>query len=80
MYVRGGARITGVIWNDRWSFLILIGLAIVTELVEPFISDQELFSVVYVGVFSTALSIFLVFRFNESYERWWEARTLWERW
>lgn len=77
MYIRGGARITGVIWHDRWSLLALIVLAAVTELAEPYVSHLELFSVVYVGVFSTALSIFLVFRFNESYERWWEARTQW---
>jgi putative membrane protein len=66
-----------LIWNDRWSLIVLAVLAVLTELVEPYVSHLELFSVVYVGVFSTALSIFLVFRFNESYERWWEARTLW---
>ena len=77
VYVPGGARITRLIWKDRWSVLLLALLAVVTELVEPHVSHLELFSVVYVGVFSTALSIFLVFRFNEAYERWWEARKLW---
>lgn len=28
-------------------------------------------------VFGTVLSIFLAFRTNEAYNRWWEARTLW---
>ena len=29
------------------------------------------------GVITTALSIFLAFRVNEAYARWWEARILW---
>jgi putative membrane protein len=77
MYISGGARITKLIWNEGWPLVTLAVLAVLTELVEPYVSHLELFSVIYVGVFSTALSIFLVFRFNESYERWWEARTLW---
>ena len=79
MYVRNGARITSLVWQERRSLVALGVLAVVTELGESYFSQFELFSVVYVGVFSTALSIFLVFRFNESYERWWEARTLWGR-
>ena len=77
MYVRHGARLTNLLWHERVSIVVLIALALATELVEPYIAHLELFSVVYVGVFSTALSIFLVFRFNESYERWWEARSIW---
>ncbi len=30
-----------------------------------------------VTVFGTVLSLFLAFRTNEAYNRWWEARTLW---
>ena len=77
MYVRGGARPLRLV-ADSWKPLtVLLVLAGLTEIIEPRVSHLELFSVVYVGVFSTALSIFLVFRFNEAYERWWEARTLW---
>ena len=35
------------------------------------------FSLAAVGLVVTSLSIFLVFRVNEAYARWWEARTLW---
>jgi len=66
-----------MIWKARWSILSLTVLAVATEFIEPHISHLEMFSIVYVGVFSAAISIFLVFRFNESYERWWEARKLW---
>jgi len=79
MYVRGGARITKLLWQDRGWLLLLATLALLTELFESYVSRIEFFSVVYVGVLSAALSIFLVFRFNEAYERWWEARKLWGR-
>jgi len=77
MYVRDGARVWKVIWSDKWQILLLLVFAVGTELIEPFLPQVELFSIVYVGVLSAALSIFLVFRFNEAYERWWEARKLW---
>jgi putative membrane protein len=77
MYVKAGARITDLIWHERWSILALTVMAVGTELLEPYLPQTQVFSVTYVGVFSAALSIFLVFRFNEAYERWWEARKLW---
>ena len=77
MYIRGGARITSLIWYDRWAIVALAIMAVATEVIEPFLPETVLFSVTYIGVFSAAISIFLVFRFNEAYERWWEARKLW---
>jgi len=77
MYMRNGARITSLIWGERWALILLAALAIGTELIEPFLPETELYSVQYVAVLATALSIFLVFRFNEAYDRWWEARKLW---
>jgi putative membrane protein len=35
------------------------------------------FSAGSVGVFATVVGIFIAFRFNEAYNRWWEARILW---
>jgi putative membrane protein len=77
MYVRNGPRLLALLWAERWHIAVIVALAALTETIEPYVPENELFSVVYVGVFSAALSIFLVFRFNEAYERWWEARTLW---
>ena len=76
MYIRKGARVIYIIWQERWSIVVLALLAFATELIDPYVPDAELFTVQYVAVLATALSIFLVFRFNESYERWWEARKL----
>jgi putative membrane protein len=48
------------------------------ELINDYVSlDRPAFSLAAVGLLVTSLSIFLVFRVNESYARWWEARTLW---
>lgn len=77
MYVNKGARLGNLIREQRWTLTALLTLALVTGFLGEYVAGVELFSVVYVGVFSTALSIFLVFRFNEAYERWWEARKLW---
>jgi len=77
MYVSNGAKVTGLIWRDRWAVLALAGAALITELLEPHVPEMEIFSVSFIAVFSAALSIFLVFRFNESYDRWWEARKIW---
>ena len=65
----------------RWS-LILVVLAILflVEVANDYIRlDRAAFSLAAVGLLVTALSIFLVFRVNEAYARWWEARGLWGR-
>ena len=36
-----------------------------------------MFSATAIGLIATVVGIFIVFRFNEAYQRWWEARTLW---
>lgn len=39
--------------------------------------DRPAFSLATMGLLVTALSVFLAFRVNEAYTRWWEARILW---
>jgi len=39
--------------------------------------QTDVFSAGAIGLLGTVVGIFLVFRFNEAYQRWWEARTLW---
>jgi putative membrane protein len=39
--------------------------------------DTDVFSATAVGLLATVVGIFIVFRFNEAYQRWWEARILW---
>jgi putative membrane protein len=39
--------------------------------------QTDVFSATAVGLLATVVGIFIVFRFNEAYQRWWEARILW---
>lgn len=39
--------------------------------------ETDVFSATAVGLLATVVGIFIVFRFNEAYQRWWEARILW---
>ena len=39
--------------------------------------DANVFSAGAIGMLGTVVGIFLVFRFNEAYQRWWEARIIW---
>lgn len=39
--------------------------------------ETDVFSATAIGLMATVVGIFIVFRFNEAYQRWWEARILW---
>ena len=54
--------------------IILAELATVYEIINL---QRAVFETAAVGLLATALSIFLVFRVNEGYARWWQARILW---
>ena len=67
MFLRGSTRI-----------VIVFAIVAAIEAIHRhygFIPDS--LSITVVGLLATALSIFLVFRVNEAYARWWEARILW---
>ena len=58
----------------------IIGVAVLTAVV--LLVDQHLIelphvSIAAMGIFGVALSLFLGFRNNAAYDRWWEARKLW---
>ncbi|MCU0344540.1 MAG: hypothetical protein MUF28_12060 [Ignavibacterium sp.] len=59
-----------VILSIVWSFVIWL----ITNKV-----SAEKFSINFsvIGILGTALAIFIAFRNNSSYSRWWEARTAW---
>ena len=60
-------------------FVLLVIVAVeVSDKHWDYISfDKPGFSLTALGLLTTAFSIFLVFRVNEAYARWWEARILW---
>lgn len=65
--------------RPRWPLvLVVLALLVLVELANDYVRlDRPAFSLAAVGLVVTALSIFLVFRVNEAYARWWEARMLW---
>ena len=64
----------------NWGLIVTV---IVAEQIIVFASphtdvlETDVFSVTAVGLLATVVGIFIVFRFNEAYQRWWEARILW---
>ncbi|NNE20615.1 MAG: hypothetical protein HKN10_19275 [Myxococcales bacterium] len=64
----------------NWALILTV---IVTEQAIVLLSqytrvlETDVFSATAIGLIATVVGIFIVFRFNESYQRWWEARILW---
>jgi putative membrane protein len=78
MYVESSMNVYRLL-RSRWRLIALVlAILAVVEVVNDHIHlDRPAFSLAAVGLLVTALSIFLVFRINEAYSRWWEARILW---
>ena len=56
----------------------LAGIVLATWLSNRFIEIEEPTTLLpSIAVFGTVMSLFLAFKTNESYNRWWEARILW---
>ncbi len=56
----------------------LLAIVLLTWLANRFIEFEEITTLLpSIAVFGTIMSLFLAFKTNESYNRWWEARTLW---
>ena len=64
----------------NWGLILTV---VVTEQIIVRVSQfsdvlrTDVFSATAVGMLATVVGIFIVFRFNEAYQRWWEARILW---
>jgi putative membrane protein len=83
MIVRGGTSIPGALWliikGNKAAVLLVLAIevgAVGLHRALPGL-DSTAFSAAAVGVFATVVGIFVAFRFNEAYVRWWEARILW---
>lgn len=58
----------------------IVGIALLTAavlLVDTYLFALPHISIAAMGIFGVALSLFLGFRNNAAYDRWWEARKLW---
>ena len=64
----------------NWGLIVTVILAeqaIVLISRYTSVLETDVFSVTAIGLIATVVGIFIVFRFNEAYQRWWEARILW---
>ncbi|KSV81666.1 hypothetical protein N182_38320, partial [Sinorhizobium sp. GL2] len=52
-------------------------LSVIVLLVDQYVAPLPHISIAAMGIFGVALSLFLGFRNNAAYDRWWEARKLW---
>lgn len=52
-------------------------LSVIVLLVDQYVVPLPHISIAAMGIFGVALSLFLGFRNNAAYDRWWEARKLW---
>lgn len=64
----------------NWALILTVVLAeqaivIISRYTK--VLETDVFSATAIGLIATVVGIFIVFRFNEAYQRWWEARTLW---
>ncbi|WP_424979594.1 bestrophin family protein [Leisingera sp. S232] len=60
-----------IIGTALWALLLL--------LLDRYVFAMPHMSIGAIGVFGLSLSLFLSFRNNAAYERWWEARKIWGR-
>ena len=64
----------------NWGLILMVILteqAIVVISRYTSVLETDVFSTTAIGLIATVVGIFIVFRFNEAYQRWWEARILW---
>ncbi|MGD8826889.1 MAG: bestrophin family ion channel [Myxococcales bacterium] len=83
MIIRGGTgtkrALEQFIFRNWGIMLAVLGTEQVVSIVSRYsdVLQTDVFSATAIGLLATVIGIFLVFRFNEAYQRWWEARILW---
>ena len=77
MIVKRKFDLRKVFWNIRFETITTLLVAVLILVLHRFkIIDIALpFSIA--GILGSALAIFIAFRNQSSYARWWEARTIW---
>lgn len=57
--------------------ILITVLSLAVLIIDQFILELPRISITAMGIFGIAMSLFLGFRNNAAYERWWEGRVLW---
>jgi putative membrane protein len=78
MITANTTRTLSLLRNNGTRLLAVVVVVAAVEVANDYVDlERAALSIAAVALLVTALSIFLVFRLNEAYARWWEARTLW---
>jgi putative membrane protein len=81
MITSGATTLRVLIWENRVAIIVVLALVFSIETSEYYWDvinfSRPIFSMAALGLLTTAITIFMVFRVNEAYARWWEARILW---
>jgi putative membrane protein len=79
MIVRKHLRWKRVLSRSRGFLAYIVGLSSIVFMIQLFEDGPVLIHLPFgvVAMLATAIAIFLTFRNNSAYDRWWEARKLW---
>ncbi len=78
MLLKGAQGPARFVREDGFELLAVFAINVAAEVLYELTDFQHhVLDLSGVGMIVTGLSIFLVFRVNEAYDRWWEARKLW---
>lgn len=77
MVVKRNFDIRKVFWNIRFEAFTSLLMALVVYLIQTLYIGAIVLPFSIAGILGSALAIFIAFRNQSSYARWWEARTVW---
>jgi len=77
MIVKRNFDLRKVFWNIRFETLITLLVAIAVYFLHKLSIIEIALPFSIAGILGSALAIFIAFRNQSSYARWWEARTIW---
>lgn len=77
MIVKRNFDLRKVFWNIRFEAFTTVLVAIVVFVLHKFKLMDIALPFPIAGILGSALAIFIAFRNQSSYGRWWEARTIW---
>jgi len=70
-------QVRGIFWFNRWAIIFFFTWSTTAYCIQHFLKVDMMIPVVPVTILGGALAIFLGFRNNSAYDRWWEARKIW---
>jgi putative membrane protein len=70
-------QIIGIIYYNRYATILFTFLATAVWLIDTYTDFNLSIPVVPVTIMGGALAIFMSFKNNTAYDRWWEARKIW---